>query len=478
MDLKENRRMLIVLVGLILMFLGLIFYLSYFTVFEAKKIVDHPANRRDAIKVAGIKRGTIVDRNGEILAQTEGEKYKYTRKYPFPRSYSHIVGYSSVTRGKSGLEASYNDELLGKDAPKTWRSLRSLFDKDIDTDVGNNLTLTTDTNIQQFIRDKLAETGEKGAVVVMNPKTGEILGMASYPDFNIQNIDNDYSAIVEQNNGAFFNNAIQGGYTPGSIFKIITSAAILESDVDQSYTDTGEEEVLGRAIKNARGKKYGKINLDEAFTYSVNTYFANKIVEVGKEKFVEVAERFMMNKKIDFDLNTKNTYLSTSSFNADSWDQHALASAGIGQSDILATPLQMCLMASAIANEGKMMAPYIVKDVSMPDGTSIYNREPQVLSEAVSPEVAKKIGEMMLHVVQKGSGKEAKIRRELVAGKTGTAEKLNDTENYNAWFVGYAPYDDPQVAVAVIIQDVEKLGGEIAAPMAGEVIDYALGELD
>lgn len=478
MDLKENKRLLVVLVGLIIMFLGLIFYLSYFTIFEAKQVVNHPANRRDAIKVAGIKRGTIKDRNGEVLAETQGEKFKYTRMYPFPRAYSHIVGYSSVTRGRSGLEASYNDQLLGTNSSKALKSFRSIFDKNVQPDTGNNLTLTTNTNIQKYIRDKLAESGEKGAVVVMNPKTGEILGMASYPDFNIQNIDSDYSEIVEQNNGAFFNNAIQGGYTPGSIFKIISAAAILESDVNQNYKDTGEEEIQGRSIKNAGGKKYGQIDLDEAFTYSVNTYFANKILQVGKDKFTEVAERFMLNKKVDFDLNTKSTYLATSSFNSTSWDQNALASAAIGQADILTTPLEMCMVASTIANEGKMMAPYIVSSVTAPDGKPVYTREPQVLSEAVSPEVASKIGEMMLHVVQKGSGRTAKIRRELVAGKTGTAQKSSESEKYNAWFVGYAPYDDPQIAVAVIIQDVEQFGGEIAAPIAGDVINYSLGELE
>lgn len=478
MDIKENKRLLIVLIGLIVMFLGLIFYLSYFTVFEAKKIVDNPANRRGALQVAGIKRGTIQDRNGVILAQTEGEKYKYYRNYPYPRAYSHIVGYSSITKGRSGLEASYNSQLLGIDTPKTLKNLKAFFNKDYDKDVGNNLVLTTNTNIQQYIRDKLAETGEKGAIVVMNPKTGEILGMASYPDFNIQNIDADYSAIVEQNNGAFFNNAIQGGYAPGSTFKIITAAAILESGIDQSYTDTGEEEILGRAIKNAGGKKYGELNLDEAFTFSVNTYFANKVVKVGKDKFTEVANRFMMNKKVDFDLNTNSTYLATSSFDSESWDQQALASAGIGQADVLTTPLEMCMVASAIANEGKLMAPYLVSRITSQNGEEVYSREPEVLSEAVSPEIAKKISEMMLHVVQNGSGKEAKIRRELVAGKTGTAQKSADSDNYNAWFVGFAPYDDPQVAIAVVIQDVDQLGGEVAAPIAGEILNYSLGEMD
>lgn len=478
MNIKENRRMLVVLIGLIIMFLGLIFYLSYFTIFEAKEIVNHPANRRDAIKVAAFKRGTIVDRNGEVLAQTEGEKYKYTRVYPHPRAYAHIVGYSSRTKGSSGLEASYSEELLGTKGSNTLRSIRAFFNKDIDSDVGNNLTLTTSTKIQQYIRDKLAESGEKGAVVVMNPKTGEILGMASYPDFNIQNIDSDYSAIVEQNNGAFFNNAIQGGYAPGSVFKIISAAAIIESGIDQKYKDTGEEEILGRAIKNAGGKEYGNIDLNKAFTYSVNTYFANKVVGVGKEKFVEVAERFMMNKKVDFDLNTKTTYLSTSSFKASSWDQHALASAGIGQADVLTTPIEMCMIASAIGNEGKMMAPYLVSSVQSPDGSNIYTREPKVLSEAVSPEVASQIGKMMVNVVKNGSGKTARIRRAQVAGKTGTAQISKDADKYNAWFVGYAPAKDPQVAVAVIIQDVEKFGGEIAAPLAGDIINYSLGVLD
>ncbi|WBW49235.1 penicillin-binding transpeptidase domain-containing protein [Peptoniphilus equinus] len=473
MNSKENKRLIVLLLGLIAMFLGLILYLSYFTVFEAKTIVDHPANRRDSIKVAGIKRGAILDSKGNVLAETVGEKYNYTRHYTYPRAYSHVIGYASKTKGRSGLEATYNDALLGLNSGKTLKDLQAFFDSDIDTEVGDNMTLTTNSNIQEFVRETLIETDKKGAIVVMNPTTGAILAMASSPDFNAQNIDQDYNAIVEQNNGAFFNNAIQGGYAPGSVFKIVTAAAILESDVDQSYEDTGEEVILGRAIKNAGGEKYGDIDLNEAFTYSVNTYFANKAVAIGKDKFTEVAERFMMNKDIDFDLN-----LATSTFKSEGWDQHALGSAAIGQADILTTPLQMTLITNAIANQGKIMAPYLVERITSPEGATIQTHEPTVLSEAITPENAQKLAEMMENVVRQGSGRGAQIRRTAVAGKTGTAQTRQADGSYNAWFVGFAPVKDPKVSVAVILQDSEKFGGEVAAPIAADIMEFALGELN
>lgn len=456
----------------------MILYLSYFTVFKASKIIDNPANRRDVLKVAEIKRGSISDRNGEVLAYSDGEKYKYQRHYPYPTIYSHLVGYSSKVRGNSGIESSYNKYLLGREGSNTLKAIRAFFDKRIEVNAGNNLILTTDTNIQQRSRDLLDELGEKGAIVVMKPKTGEILSLVSYPDFNVESIDKDYAAIVERNEGAFFNNAIQGLYTPGSTMKIVTAASIIESGINQDYTDIGEEKLGGYPIKNSKNMVYGDINLMEAFTFSVNTYFANKAIGVGKDKFGETAEKFMFNKKIQFDLNTTTTELAISKCKYKDWDNQALASAGIGQADIGATPLEMCMVASAVANEGKMMKPYLVSKVTNNAGNTILENKPEVLSEAMKVETANQIREMMINVVNKGSGKSAALRNVQVAGKTGTAQRSVEKSINNAWFIGFAPAEDPQIAVAIVIQNVDQLGGEVAAPMAQEIINYSLSQLN
>ncbi|WP_138159193.1 peptidoglycan D,D-transpeptidase FtsI family protein [Peptoniphilus catoniae] len=477
MNIKENRKILILLVFLIALFMSLIIYLSYFTVFKSAEVINHPANRREALKRAKIKRGNIYDRKGELIAYSEGEEYKYTRHYNYPESYSHLVGYSSKVIGNSGIEASYNKYLLGATQSDVLKSIRAFLDKNYDKDAGDSLYLTTNTSIQEKARELLSETGEKGAIVVMNPKTGEVLSMVSYPDFNLETIERDYAAIVERNEGSFYNSAMQGGFAPGSIQKIVSAAAIIESGVNRSYKDTGEETAGGYPIKNAGGKEYGNIDLKDAFTYSVNTYFANKSIAIGKEQMGKTAEDFYYNKSIDFDLNTSNSKLNKSTYNYESWDNQALASASIGQADVSVTPLHMCMVVSAIANNGKMMQPYLVSKVVSSDGSDILTKEPTELVQSVSPEVASEIKDMMIDSVNRGTGKSARLRSVQVAGKTGTAERSTEKVINNAWFVGFAPADDPQIAVAVVIENVQYLGGEIAAPMAKEIMQFSLEEL-
>jgi peptidoglycan glycosyltransferase len=478
MNFKENRKILILLIFLIVLFMSLIIYLSYFTIFQAPNIVDHPANKREALKIAGIKRGGIYDRRGEILAYSDGEKYKYQRHYTHPTSYAHVVGYSSKVRGNSGIESSYNKYLLGKTDPDIVRSFKAFFNSDFDKDTGDNVYLTTDTAIQERSREILDQLGEKAAIVVMNPKTGEILSLVSYPDFNLETIERDYAAIVEKNEGSFYNSAMQGGFTPGSIQKIISAASIIENGIDQDYKDTGEEEAGGHPIRNAGGKSYGNIDLNDAITFSVNTYFANKAIVLGKEKMGETAENFLFNKEINFDLNTGNVKFSKSRFNYEQWDNQALAAASIGQADVTVTPLHMAMIASTIANDGKMMRPYLVSKVVAQDGSEVMTRQPEELIQSVSPETANQIKDMMVNSVNRGTSKSARLRSFQIAGKTGTAERSKEKTINNAWFVGFAPADDPQVAVAVIVENVEYLGGEIAAPVAKDIIRFSLNELN
>lgn len=473
MNLKENRKILILLVFLILLFMSLIFYLSYFTIFVAGDLKDHPANRRDSMQESAIKRGSILDRSGEVLVYSEGEEYKYERHYVYPVIYSHVIGYSNKVSGKSGIESKYNKYLLGQNGSQTVKAIKAFFDRSIEPKTGDNVVLTTHTGLQQKSRDLLHKTGESGAIVAMNPKTGEILSMVSYPDFNSQTIDKDSAAIVEQNKGAFYNRATQSLFPPGSTFKIVTAASILETGTNQNYKDTGEESAGGHPIKNAGQKIYGDVNLNSAFTYSVNTYFASKAMDMGANDFGKVAEKFMFNKKIDFDLNT-----NVSKFDYASWDKQALASAGIGQGDVLSTPLEMCMVTSAIANGGNIMQPYLVGSIMSPNGKIIYQREPEILSNATSEENANIIKDMMVNVVNKGSGKTANIRRAQIAGKTGTAQKSIQGGTNDAWFVGFAPADDPQICVAVVIQNVQDYGSKVAAPIAAEVIDYALRNME
>ena len=475
MNNKDNKRILLLLVFLIILLLSPIVYLTYFTIFEANNIVDHPANRRANLKENSVKRGSIFDRNQEVLAYSNGKKYNYHRIYNYPVIYSHIIGYSDKIVDKYGLEKEMNDYLIGKNGSKILKIFKSAFNSDYDQYTGDSITLTTDTNLQRKTRSVLAENFDRGSVVMMNPKTGEVLSMVSLPDFNSQNIAKDMAEINTANNGALFNSSTKGRFAPGSVFKIITTEAILESGISQGYNDRGPEKIdEGREFKNAGGGIYGRVNLNEAFTKSINTYFVRKAIDVGLDNMSSVAKKFMINEKVEFELPLE---ISTWNYTRDGFDRTALGSAGIGHDSVLVTPLEMCLITSTIANDGIMMQPHIVSRIDSSDGKNILRNSPTVLSEALPKENAEKIAKMMQNVVNNGTGTEAYQRGYKIAGKTGTAQIDLDRGTNNAWFVGFAPADDPQVAIAVVIPGIKNSGGEVAAPIAGELLKYAIDNL-
>lgn len=463
---KERQRILILLSGLICLSLSLILFLTYFLIFKADTVKKHSANRRGWIQEAKIQRGTIFDRNLDVIAYSKGEEGNYRRFYNYPRIYSHIVGYANPSLGKGGLELSYNDELLNKNGFSNFSDFKNFLQSQ---KLGNNLNLTIDTKLQNYTHEVLKETESKCAAVVMNPKTGEIYSMVSLPDFDASTIVEDWSDISASSDGPLVNRVTQGLYPPGSTFKIITSVGILENpSIDQSYEDEGTQTINGRVFKNANSeRKYGEINLKTAFSQSLNTYFVSKGVELGARPLGNVADRFMFNKEVDFDLSLKKSVFNYSK----SLDNTQVAASSIGQGKVLATPLEMAMVASTIANDGKMMQPYLVSEVESPSGSIIEKHEPTVLSEATSQEVASQVKDLMIDVVRNGNGSRAYSRGLKIAGKTGTAE--NSSGRSHAWFVGFAPATDPKFAVAIIVEESEGYGGTVAAPIARQLLRYA-----
>lgn len=468
---KERSRVLILLSGLIILSLALIVYLSYFIIFEADVVKKHPANRRASILESEIQRGSIYDRNGEVLAYSQGEPGNYTRINNFPNLYSHIVGYSHPSLGKSGLESSYNDYLLNRNGNQTLKQM-SNFLRD-DKKMGNNLVLTIDTRVQSKARDLLSEAADKGSVVLMNPKTGEIYAMVSLPDYNVMTVAEDWDTISQSKDGILLNRSISGTYPPGSTFKIITASALLENtDIKQSYLDEGVQVINGREFSNAGKREYGEVNLKTAFANSLNTYFVSKGVELGQQKMGSQADKFMFNQKIPFDLRVRNSVFDYSK----KMDDTKLAASSIGQGDVLATPLNMAMVASAVANDGNMQKPILVSRVEDPKGATILENKPEVLKESLSKDIAEELKDLMVAVVREGNGSNASLRNYQVAGKTGTAE--NSSGKDHAWFVGFAPADDPELAVAVIVEQSGSTGGKAAAPVARDLILYAKNNLD
>ncbi|QXM06398.1 peptidoglycan D,D-transpeptidase FtsI family protein [Crassaminicella indica] len=463
---KNSKRIIKVLIALCTLFISLVVYLSYFEVFQASKIVSNNYNKRQWINEEYVLRGVIADRNGKTLAYSEKKENNQIRKYPYGRVYSHIIGYSFKEYGKAGLESSYNNELLNiKENP-----IQEITEKIIGTnEKGNNLILTIDHELQSYAERKLR--GKKGAIVLMNPKTGEIYAMVSKPDFDPSIIKNQWNEIIEDKNSPLLNRATMGLYTPGSIFKTITATAALENkNVEKTFDCKGSINIDGYILKDYKGIAHGRLDMKRALEVSCNVFFSQAGLQLGEEKLRNVAEKYMFNKYIPFDLKVKK-----SRFPKGSMTRPELGASAIGQGKILVTPLNMAMVAGAIANDGEMMKPILVKEVIDPKGRTVKINYPQVLSRTSSKAVAQDLKTMMISVVEEGSGKNARIKNIKVAGKTGTAQ--NETKKGHGWFIGFAPANDPKVAIAVVLENIGITGGKSAAPIAGDVMATALDRL-
>lgn len=462
---SENKRIILVLVALCIVFTGLIGYMSYFQVFKAEAIKTNSYNKRLWINEENILRGSILDRNGNILVYSEKHDNTMRRYYKYGSLYSHIIGYSHREYGKAGLELSFNNQLLNI---KDNSALDELINTIAPKTIGNNLELTIDHGTQERARNLLK--GKKGSVVLMNPKTGEIYAMVSLPDFNVSTLREDWANISEDTNSPLLNRATQGLYTPGSVFKVITTAAILDTEINENYTCTGTTVIDGYPFKDYENNAHGNINLKSALIQSCNTYFTEKSLLVGEDKIRETAEGFMFNKSIPFHLPVKS-----SSYPKENIGDTDLAASAIGQGKVLATPLNMAMVASAIANNGEVVKPILVKNVVSTTGKIIESYNTVTLSKGIDSMRAAEIKEMMVGVVKSGTGKSASIKNVQVAGKTGTAE--NPSGKSHAWFIGFAPAEDPKLAIAVVLEEVGGTGGGLAAPIARDLIIYGLNNI-
>ena len=455
-----NKRIIRVLVVVCLMFLSLVTYLLYFNMFEAEKVANNPYNKRQWEDEKFVKRGNIYDRDGVLLAETVVDGESRTRRYPKGRLYSHVIGYYSRTYGKSQLEMSYDKELLGQgDISISFNELRSGYD----------LNLTIDDDLQSYAYKQLSN--RNGAVVAIEPSTGKILAMVSYPDFepDAESLEKNWNAIVEREDSPLLARATQGLYAPGSTYKIVTAAAAYETGrTNEVFQDTGKFEQGGLSVENYGGKAYGEIDLKRGFEVSSNFVFCTLGYEMGTEKVMEEAEKFGINKSFDFDVVLSESRIQYKKMNT---EDAALVS--IGQGQLLMTPLHVAMLGAAIANNGKMMKPYLVDSITSASGLTLGTTKPTVLYDAVSADCAEYIDGLMRGVVANGTGTSSQISGVTVAGKTGTAE--NETERDHAWFVGYAPAENPQIAVAVLLEYDGNAGGAAAGPIAKNVIKRYLG---
>lgn len=492
-----NRPIRTLAAGFLVLFLavmGRATYLQFFDSSDLNSVTAHPGNVRALTDEFSRQRGTISTEDGKPIAQSMpiGGIYKYQRSYPYGPEYAQVTGYFSLGFGLGGIEATQNKALSGEDDKQFLRRLQDILENK--PTPGENVVLTLNSAAQKAAYDGLR--GKIGSVVAVEPSTGRILAMASTPSYNpnllaVHNSGKVSAAktrLLNQNPSPLDNAAIQTIVPPGSTFKLITAAAALSSG---TYTPSSLVPGAARMklplsstyLTNENGFSCGaaQVTLTVALERSCNVAFGTVGGRLGVAALNAQAEKFGFGQTYFNELNDGLVSQSASNFPRNA-DAPGAVLAAIGQGNVAATPLQMAMVAAGIANNGVVMAPYLVNQVVAANLDVIYRANPQpinTMQPAISPAVAQELTQMMVQVVQNGTGTTAQIPGIQVAGKTGTAQSAASRPPY-AWFVSFAPADNPKVAVAVLIQDAgvnrnQISGAGLAAPIAKAVMRAVIG---
>ena len=472
---------------LMLLFCALFVQLNYIQVIRADQLNTKVGNDRPVEQSFARPRGTIATADGVLLARSvpSDDRFQFQREYPEGDLYASVTGYLNYLRGATGLERAYNEELSGRTARQQVRSIGDLF---VDSERTGNLTLNVRSDVQQVARDALGD--QRGSVVALNPQTGAVLGLWSNPTFDPNVLaSHDFEAteaaydLLEQAEGnPLLPRSYQEVYPPGSTFKVVTGSTGVEdgsvTPTEPVYPTITALDVPGteRDLPNFDGSPCGG-TLFLILAKSCNTSFAQMGLDLGGEKMTAGAQTFGFNDRPPFDLPTVESRFPTSF----EQDEPKLAQSSIGQNDVAATPLQMALVAAAIANDGVVMEPHVVDVIRDGEGGLVEQLQPTQWRRAVSPQTADIMRQAMRQVVADGSATRLQIEGVDVGAKTGTAQFGPAAPlRSHAWVIAWAgpPGQKPTVAVAVIVEGqdgaTEQTGGRVAAPIAREVILQAL----
>lgn len=442
-------------------FLIIVLALTNLTVFQRDKLMASPYNRQ---RITGWDiqslRGGIHDRHGEVLAVTE--KKGGPRHYPVGKAFAPVIGYLDPKIGAAGLEAYYGAELSGR--PSFWAALGLNFPLAAQ---GEDLILAISSELQREAMRQLA--GHRGAAVVLDPRTGAVLALASQPSFDPARLSEEWDNVREDKAAPLLNRATQGLYPPGSTSKLVTLATVLTQRPDllnKTCECSGTLVLPGYTVNCPRA--HGELDLASALAVSCNVTFAQLGLQLGNDSMAKQAGRAKFSSSIPFDLPIEG-----SSFPAGKAGDGETAQRAIGQGQILATPMQMALVTAGVANDGVIMRPYLVQERHL-GGRVVALTKSEKLSQFVSPEVAAAITAMMVEVTAHGTGSGAALKGVQVAGKTGTAENPHGAPH--AWYVGFAPADKPRAVVAVVVENAGS-GAAAALPIARRLLELALKEV-
>jgi penicillin-binding protein A len=466
------------------LFVTVVGFTSYWSIVEADELRERRDNRRSLIEAQQVPRGTIKTVDGTEVAvsvpQGSGDQRIFTRDYPQGDLFGHPVGYSFVEFGNSEIERSENDILIGRD--NEFVSLIEQLEGQVDE--GSDITVTLDAEAQQIAQDGIEnaltvpETG--GSLVAIEPDTGAVRAMVSEPGYDPNLVPDQFKQLNRQPGSPLLNRPTQNPQTPGSTMKVVTATAALDSGEFEPSTTLNANsgiDISGVPLANAGGEDFGTISMTDALTNSVNTYWAQVGVQLGEDTMVEYMERFGFYSDPPLDL-PSDELAASGPTNADGdlvREGFDVGRVAIGQGgeegQLLATPLQMAQVAAAVANDGELMEPTFLEEVTDPDGRTTQELDPDVQSTVMSEETAAQVAEMMTNVAEEGTASGLSVAGATLAGKTGTAEVDIEAGLNQAWFIGFAPADDPQIAVAATIERCQGcFGGDTAGPIATDVM--------
>ncbi len=475
MEQKKKRRIrsypiIVLTIFYSVLFVSLLVYISRYSYTHKQDLINNSYNTRQQILLNQNSRGKIYSRNGEELAyNTKDSDGKDVRVYPYGKEFCHVVGYS--TNGKAGLESLENYYLINSSIDlKEKVKYESLGEKY----PGDSLTTTLDVALQEVAYNALAS--RKGAIVVSDPRTGEILAMVSKPDFDPNMVTKEWSNLIsdKSDDARLLNRATQGLYPPGSTFKIVTALAYLKAHPNDyesyKFSCNGKFTYEGNTISCFHGENHGSVDFVSSFAKSCNTSFANIGLNTDSKYFKKTLNDLMFNQSLPLDLLYNK---SSATYNDDSTSDDIMQ-LSIGQGTTSISPMHLNMITNAVANQGVLMKPYVVSKITSEDGKVVESYSAGAYKRLMSENEASILTSMMEQVVEKGTASKLKGLSYTAAGKTGSAEFNSLTSDSHAWFTGFAPAENPEISVTIIVEDAGS-GGSYAVPIAKRIFDAYFG---
>ncbi|MBW3536658.1 MAG: penicillin-binding protein 2 [Actinobacteria bacterium] len=481
-----NRQIRTLGIAMLVLFVALFAQLNYLQVIRADELANHPGNNRVAVRDFSRPRGEIRTADGVVIARSVpvDTPFKRLREYPEGPLFAHITGFFSFTFGSDGIERTYGAELAGRSGDVRIRQLGNVL---ADEPQGAHVTLSVSKAVQEAAAGSLGS--RRGAVVALDPRTGAVLALQSFPTYDPNPLSaHDQKAVRAAWEGLtnaeakpMLPRTYRERYAPGSTFKVVTAAAAIERAGELAVKDypvlrTLDLPQTDQDLPNFGGGSCGGM-LPNLLRVSCNTGFAQMGLDVGAENLAAEARDFGFGSvpPIDLPAAARSLFPEAEAFDR---DVPALAKSAIGQQDVTATPLQMALVAAGVANGGVVMEPQVMAEIRDPQGRLVRSADYASWQRAMSAENAALLRDMMVGVVASGSGTRAAVPGVTVAGKTGTAQTTGD--NAHAWMIAFAPAEAPTVAVAVVVESqdglTEATGGRVAAPIAQAVLSAALSQ--